>query len=102
MFYDGWIKFLHENYLFLAVCICLNLSYLKAHTFGDFFNSTLAFVLGLGVVAFPIYIGLFYNLKKNRSLIEARDHAFFSKFGSAISDLNFKQKGFKVLISRIA
>lgn len=76
MFFNYWIGFLNENYLFLAVCTCLNLHHFKWSTFGDGFNSTLAITLGLLVILFPLFVGIFYNKTSNFQLIMKQDQHF--------------------------
>jgi hypothetical protein len=62
MFYDYWLSLLFENYIFLAVCASLNFMYMQWQTYGDAINSFLTVCTGISVVAFPIFVALFYNL----------------------------------------
>ena len=68
MFYDGWIRFVAETYLFLAVCVCLNCNYLIWNTFGDAFNSLWTIFFGAVLLAYPFFAAIYYN--KNYLLIE--------------------------------
>ena len=64
MFFNGWIKFTSETYLFLAVCVCLNLNYLVWGSTGDAFNSLCTIFFALVLIAFPIFVAIFYPSKK--------------------------------------
>lgn len=71
MFYDFWIGFFDETYLFLMVCSGLNLRYyFKWTTAGTAFNSLISLTFGMILVVFPIFITIFYNFKKNYEMIE--------------------------------
>ena len=102
MFYDGWIKFFEETYLFLTVCVGLNCYYLRWNSFGESFNSFFTLLLGFFILAYPFFIAIFYNLKRSLRQIQNRDEDFFSRFGSAIENLNFLRRGRIVLIYRPA
>lgn len=86
MFYNSWIAFFNENYMFLCVCAAMNLNYLLWNTVGNAINSFLTVVVGVLLLAFPTFMPLFYLRKKQDIL--ARDDTFFTRFGSAIEDLN--------------
>ncbi len=98
MFYDYWLVFLSESYIFLSVCVCLNLRYLRWYNFGDAVNSLLTIVTGFFIVAFPIFVAIFYSLKRNLERILHRDENFMSRFGSILDGLNFKRRGRLVLV----
>ena len=102
MFYDGWIKFFDETYLFLAVCVGLNCYCFRWTSFGERFNSFFTLLLGLFILAYPFFIAIFYNLKRSLRRIQNRDESFLSRFGSAIDNLNFLRRGRIVLIYRPA
>ena len=102
MFYDGWIKFFDETYLFLAVCVGLNCYYFRWDSFGNSFNSLFTLILGFFLLAYPFFIAIFYNLKRSLQLIQDRDENFLSRFGSATENLNFLRRGRVVLIYRPA
>jgi len=98
MRYNYWIGFLNETYLFLTVCACLNLNYLKWNTYGDFCNSFLSLlVLGI-LVAYPFFVVIFYSIKSNYKRILARDSEFLARYGSVISGLNFLRRERWVLL----
>lgn len=63
MFYNYWIGFISETYLFLAVCAGLNLFYFKWSTYGDAINSFFALFFAVMIVSFPFFVGTFYNFK---------------------------------------
>ena len=90
MFFDYWVLFFCENYIFLAMSAGLNLLYLRWQNYGDIFNSVIAVSTGFCVVVFPFFVAVFYNLTKNHERILARDGDFLGRFGSIISGLNFE------------
>jgi hypothetical protein len=98
MFYDYWLVFLSENYVFLSVCVCLNVCFLRWYNYGDAVNSLIAIVTGLFIVAFPIFVAIFYGLKRNLDRVLRRDENFMSRFGSILEGLNFKRRGRLVLV----
>ena len=61
MFYNYWIGFFNETFLFLSVCAGLNLLYLKFGTFGEGFNSFLSLSFVGILVAYPFFVGIFYT-----------------------------------------
>ena len=73
MFYDGWITFFNETYLFLAVCVCLNCYFMKFDSFGDVSNSLLTLICGVLILAQPFFTAIFYNLDRNYKLIKTKD-----------------------------
>ena len=91
MFYNYWIGFVNETYLFLAVCAGLNLYYFRWGTYGDALNSLIALISGLTVVAFPLFVAIFYSTPKNFDKILGRNKEFLARYGDAIADLNFKR-----------
>jgi hypothetical protein len=102
MFYNYWVGFINETYLFLAVCAGLNFYYFKWTTYGDVVNSFIALLVGSVIVVFPCFVAIFYNLKKNYERILARDVEFIARFGNAIADLNFKRRKRLVLVHAFA
>jgi hypothetical protein len=102
MFFDYWISFYNETYLFLAVCAGLNICNLKWHSYGDITNSLIALLVSTILVFLPFFVGIFYNLRKNYARILKLDTDFLARFGSIISGLNFKRQGCKVLIHSCA
>lgn len=104
MFYNYWIGFINESYLFLTVCAGLNLFNFRWNTYGDAINSFIALFSGSIVIVFPVFVGVFYTLKSNYEKIigRNRNEEFLARFGSAISGLNFKRRGKLVFIHNCA
>ena len=74
MFFNFWIGFFDETYLFLTVCSGLNLRYnFKWQTFGEAFNCLVALIFGIILVIYPFFVAIFYYIKVNYDRIEARD-----------------------------
>ena len=91
--YRFWISFLDETYLFLLVCVGLNIrDYFEWRKGGDAINSLLALLFGTILVIFPIFVAIFYSFKKNYILIRKGDSDFLARFGSIIDGLNFKRR----------
>lgn len=82
MFFDGWISFLSETTLFLAVCVCLNSYNFEWHTFGDGLNSLLSLIFGGLLLVFPVFNFFFYRLERNYIQITNRNEVFLQKYGS--------------------
>jgi hypothetical protein len=66
MFYNNWIQFFYETYLFLGVCAGLNFYYFKFDSYGNTINSLLALFFGTIIVIFPFFVIIYYNLPKNK------------------------------------
>ena len=77
MFYNNWIQFFYETYLFLGVCAGLNFYYFKFDGYGNSINSLIALFIGVIIVIFPFYVIIFYNLPKNKIKINKNDEEFF-------------------------
>ena len=91
--YGFWISFLDETYLFLLVCVSLNLrDYFEWKQIGDALNSLFSIILGIILVVFPIFVAIFYSREKNYERITKGDQDFKARFGSIIEGLNFKRK----------
>ena len=60
MFYDSWITFFCETFLFLGVCSGLNVKYLHWESYGVAINSVLAIILGSLLIVFPLAAFVFY------------------------------------------
>ena len=73
MFFNGWITFFNETYLFLALCACLNCCYLKFGSFGDVTNSLLTLICCVLIIALPLFTAIFYNVERNFKLIRKKD-----------------------------
>ena len=65
MFYNYWIGFINEAYLFLAVCAGLNLFNFRWSTYGDAINTFLALFCGSVIICFPVFVGVFYSIQSN-------------------------------------
>ena len=98
MFFDYWIKFTQETYLFLGVCVFLNFNYFHFHSIGNKLNSVLSIILGLGLLLFPFILLGFYNLSANLNKIFTRDKEFASKYCSVLEGLNLDRLDRKVLL----
>ncbi len=96
MFFNDWIGFFSETYLFLGMCVTLNLDYFRFDTYGNSINSTLTVVFALILAAGPIFVGWFY--RRYLRLAQTKLPEFLAKYGSGIEGLNFKRQGNYVLI----
>ncbi len=102
MFFNSWITFVKENYLFLAVCTALNVYYFRWDTPGNVVNILMTVFTAAVLPSYIIFLPCFYLRKKNLELISdgvgAKDERFFARFVSAIEDLNFFRQGRSVII----
>ena len=98
MFYDYWISFFNETFLFLSVCTALNFGYFRWKQYGDAINSFLSIFFAVFLVLYILHVSFFYILKYNYKKILNRDTLFLAKFGSILKDLNFKRQKKKVFI----
>ena len=99
MFYDAWLTFFTETYLFLAVCSGLNMYYFfKWTTFGDAVNTLCAIFFGCMLLVFPFFVPIFFSLNLNYKRVFNNDSEFLKKFGSMLSELNFLRRGRLVLV----
>jgi len=89
MFWNNWIQFYNETYLFLGVCAALNYYYFRFDSYGNIINSVCAGMFGSIIIVFPFFVIVFYNLKQNYQKIKNNDTEFFERYGSAIEGLNF-------------
>lgn len=69
MFFNYWIGFVKETYIFLGVCCALNFYYFRFDTVGNTFNSLLALFFALVVLLFPFFVSFFYANRANYRLI---------------------------------
>ncbi len=69
MFWNYWVGFLNETYLFLTVCVLLNYYYFVFDSYGNAINSLLSAFFGVTLVLFPFFIGIFYNEPKKYALV---------------------------------
>jgi hypothetical protein len=70
MFFNYWIGFFNETFLFLAVCAGLNFWYFKFSNAGEGFNSLLALLFALILASYPFFVGIFYTRKNNLNRIK--------------------------------
>ena len=89
MFWNNWIQFYYETYLFLGVCVALNLYYFRFDSYGNTINSLSAAILGTMIIIFPFFVIVFYNLPKNYEKIKSYQTEFLERFGSVLEGLNF-------------
>ena len=99
MGFNYWIALINETYMFLAVCCALNLFFnFRWNTVGDTINSLVALFFSSAIVLFPCFVAIWYNLPWSYDRIINRNEDFKARFGTAISGLNFKRRGRKVLL----
>ncbi len=98
MFYNYWVGFINETYLFLAVCALLNYQFLTFRSFGDSINSLLSVFFGVVLALFPPFVAVFYNTPTNLTKIITVNEDFIARYGNAIVGLNFKREKNLVLI----
>lgn len=91
MFFNDWIGFFSETYLFLGMCVTLNLNYLRFDTYGNAISSTLTVVFAFILATGPVFIGWFY--RRYLDLPQKKIPEFLAKYGSGIEGLNFKRQG---------
>ena len=73
MFFNYWIGFFNETFLFLSMCTALNFGCFQWGTFGDVFNSLLSLTIAAFLAGFAIFTGVFYIFKKNYNLIISKN-----------------------------
>ena len=72
--YGFWVDFFDETYLFLMVCAGLNIQYnFSWASGGDATNSAIAVIFLAILVAFPLFVAIFYNRENNLKLILSGD-----------------------------
>lgn len=98
LFYNYWIGWVNEMYFFLAMCVGLNIMYLRWGSYGDVINSLLAVFFGFILSAFPFFMAIFYTIKKIYAQILPPNEEFIARYGSPLEGLNFKRRGKLVLI----
>ena len=84
MFFGYWFGFLNETYLFLAVCVALNLRYLSLGSYGEIINSSLSIFFGLLIAGLPIFAAIFYTIPSNLIKIVGKDENFLARYGAII------------------
>jgi hypothetical protein len=98
MFWNNWLHFFNETYLFLGVCAALNYYYFEFNNYGNTINSVCALFFGSILIIFPFFVIVFYNLPKNYKKISKNDSEFRERFGSVIDGLNFLREGNYVIL----
>jgi len=73
MFYDSWIAFFSETYLFLAVCAGLNINYLSWNDYGEIVNSIISIIISTILLCLPVFTFVFYSKTSNYDKIINRD-----------------------------
>ena len=89
MFFNNWIQFLNETFIFLGMCVALNFYYFSWDSFGNGLNSFCSVIFGLLIVLFPFFIILYYNLPQSKINITKKDSNFLGRYGSVLEGLNF-------------
>lgn len=95
MFFGNHIQFINETFLFLGVCVALNMQYLSFDSSGDTVNSLITIFVGILIISFPFFVIVFYNLPKNYQKIEQNDEEFLARYGQVLDGLNFLRMGQK-------
>jgi hypothetical protein len=98
MFFNYWIGFVKETYIFLGVCCTLNFYYFRFDTAGNTFNSLTALFWAAVLLLFPLFVSVLYSKKANYHLILAEDRNFTSSYGHAIEGLNIIKQGRSVIL----
>ena len=98
MFFDYWLLFIFENYIFLTICSLLNFYYFEWKNYGDAINSFFSVSTGFFVFVFPIFVVIFFSKRNNLDLIQKLDPVFLGRYGSILEGLNFKRRGNGVLL----
>ena len=89
MFFNSWLTFINETYLFLGVCAALNMSYFYFNSPGNTFNSLLSCLFGGIIIVFPFFFIIYYNLPQVYSQVVRRNEEFLSRYGQVLEGLNF-------------
>ncbi len=71
----------------------MNTYYFLWNTYGNIINSSLTCVIGIVVVAAPVFFTYFYTTQKNYKKILEEDEDFLASCGELIEPLNLKRKG---------
>ena len=69
------------------------MNYFKLQSRGDAANSLFSLFFGILLLVFPVFVSVFYSMKRNYTRIENRDPDFQARYGSIIHGLNFKRRG---------
>jgi len=73
MFYNSWVAFFSETYLFLAVCAGLNIHHLSWNNYGEYVNSIISIIISTMLICIPFFTFLFYTKSSNYDKIINRD-----------------------------
>lgn len=76
MFFNKWIGFFNETYLFLGCCAALNTHYFYFNTAGNAFNSIVTIIFGSGILLFPLFMATFYLIPRCFKLVKNGDEEF--------------------------
>lgn len=98
MFFGTWIKLVNETYLFLGLCAFLNCRSLEFDSYGNILNSLCAIFCALVVNLFPLFVIIFYNIRKNYDKIFNNEEDFMARYGQVLEDLNFLRMGQKATL----
>lgn len=102
MFWNSWIGFINETYLFLGVCSAINFFYFFWNTAGNVFNSGVSLLFAVVLVLFPFFVAFFYNSNESFTKIIHRNTIFWESYGSVLEQLNFWREGKIVLLNPVA
>jgi hypothetical protein len=90
MFFNSWIGFYNETYLFLGMCVAINAyCYPLVTTVGNFINTCLTASIGTTLIILPFFTIIFYNLPSIYKLILKNDENLISRSGALLEGLNF-------------
>lgn len=98
MFFNNWIGFFNETYLFLGICVAINTFYFRFDSFGNVTNSLFTLLFGITILMLPFFTFIFYNSGSVYTMIRNRDEEFLSRYGQLIQGLNFKRLGRLALV----
>ena len=101
MFFNYWVGFFNETFLFLAVCAALNFHNFKWSTYGEAINSSIALLFGSIILVFPLFVAIFYNVSRNYKRVFGRDEDFLARFDNVLTGLNIKRRGRLVFIPTV-
>ena len=77
----------------MLVCSFINLrNYFVWQSAGDATNCLLALLFATILMIYPVFVMIFYGRRNYHKVLE-NDSEFNERFGSVISELNFKRRG---------
>lgn len=59
LYYKSLLSMMMESYAIVAVCVMINLNYIKFSSFGDLFQSIVCFVALAVLIVFPLFIATY-------------------------------------------